>query len=565
MKYKLLLAFAVICTGAVLIDANRNVYSNAAGAPAGCSGSPSDGTTCARSGCHTGSAVTPISGWITSNIPAGGYTPLKTYTITAKCVYVGRSKFGFEISPQDLSGNALGTMTPVGATTQVLFGAWITHRKTSNTATDSLSWTFNWTAPAYGSGPLTFYGSFNAANGNASQTGDLIYTSTLAVNEAPSPGVDAGIQSVLSPTLFGCSNSVSPVVKISNYGTTTLTSATISYHLDANTPQSLAWTGTLATNASQNVSLPAMTVTNGQHTFTAATSLPNSVADTITVNDSHTSSFEARLIPVATPYSEGFDTIVFPPPGWVINNPNNDTTWRRSSAFHSGTGSAFIDNYLYNNPGAIDELISPSFNLSTLTTPVLTFQHAYCTYDNVSSDTLVIAVSIDCGNTWSQLYKKFGAALATTTPTINTSNFVPTAAQWRFEFIDLGFYKTATNAIFKFVNINAYENNLYLDEIRVNNSLGIQEMNGGKLDVTVYPNPVTDQLSLNYELSAPSAVSVKIYNLQGREVVPGIIFKEKPAGKQVQTLDLKDVSSGMYILELRAGNSFESRRFVVSH
>ncbi len=479
---------------------------------------------------------------------------------------MGRSTFGFEVSPQDLSGTIRGTLIPVGGTTQVGVAGWITHRKSSISGTDSLSWTFNWTAPGYGSGPLTFYGAFNCANGNALVSGDLIYTSTLAVNEAPSPGIDAGIAAVVSPSLFGCTTSISPVVKIINYGTTTLTSATINYHIDSNTPSTLSWSGSLVTNGSQNVSLPVMAVTNGQHTFTASTSNPNAVADTITVNDANTSSFDVRLVPSAIPFSEGFDTTVFPKQGWVINNPNTDTTWTRSTkAFHSGTGSAFINNYSYNKPGAIDELISPSFDLTSLSTPVLSFQHAYCTFDNVGTDTLVVCVSTDCGTTWNQLYKKFGVPLTTTTPSFKTSAFVPTAAQWRFEFIDLAAYKTVSNAIFKFVNINDYENNLYLDEIRVNNSLGVVNLDAGKLSMSVYPNPVTDHLSLDYELTEQSAVAIHVYDLQGREVACGLTTKEKTAGKYTETIDLKNISPGSYILHITAGNISESRRFVISH
>jgi hypothetical protein len=565
MKYKLLLAFAVICTGAVIIDSNRNVYSNAAGAPSGCTGSPADGTTCANGGCHTGSAVTPVAGWITSTIPAGGYTPGQTYSITAKAKYVGRSTFGFELSPQDAAGNILGTLV-AGASSQVGSAGYITHRKNSIAATDSASWTFSWTAPASGSGSLTFYGAFNCANGNASVSGDLIYTSSLMVNEAPSPGVDAGIAAVISPVLFGCSSSIMPVVKIQNFGTTTITSATINYHLDANAPTAFAWTGSLVTGASQNVSLPMMTVTSGQHTFSASTANPNTVADTIVVNDGHSSSFDARLTANAVPASEGFDSTVFPLPGWVINNPNNDTTWRRvTNAFHSGKGSVFINNYLYKQVGDIDELISPSYNLSSLSTPVLSFQLAYNRYDNAGSDTLIVAVSTDCGVTWTQLYKKFGIPLTTATPNFTTKAFVPTASQWRFEFIDLGAYKTATNAIFKFVNITDYENNMYLDEIRVNNSLGIVNAEAGKLAINVYPNPVTDQLSLSYELPEASDVTVKVYDLQGREVVPGLLAKEKPAGKYTQSFNLQELPSGMYILNIRAGSVSETKRFVVTH
>jgi hypothetical protein len=570
MKYKLLLAIVLMGGAAIVIDSSEKAYGNAGGAPAGTTGSPADGTTCANQGCHTGSAVIPITGWITSNIPGSGYVPGHVYSITAKAVYIGRSKFGFEVSPQNAAGNVLGTMTPVGIKTHLNGAGYITQTGNANIGTDSLSWTFNWTAPASGSGNLTFYGAFNCANGNSAVSGDLIYTSTLAVIEAPSPGVDAGILAVSSPYVYTCSNSITPVVTLRNFGVTTLTSATINYHTDANTPSTFAWTGNLATDSSKSVTLPTLTVTSGTHTFSVYTTMPNSVADTIPANDGKVISFDAKLTPATLPFSEGFDTTFFPKSGWEINNPDHDTTWRRvTNAFHSGTASVFIDNYLYKKPGAKDELITPTYNLSSITTPVLTFQVAYELYTNPSSspnasDTLVIYVSTDCGTTWNQLYKKYGVGLTTTSPAFATSSFVPIASQWRFESINLAAYATASNAMFKFVNITDYENNLYLDEIRINNTLGINGQEKGVLSLTLFPNPASDQLTVNYELTLSSPVSFTLYDLQGRAMTTAS-EGEKSAGKHISNFDLKNYPEGNYLLHISAGELSATRRFTVSH
>ena len=50
-----------------------------------------------------------------------------------------------------------------------------------------VAWTFNWTAPATGSGPVTWYVAGNAANGNGTNSGDYIYTSNaVSIEQAPS-------------------------------------------------------------------------------------------------------------------------------------------------------------------------------------------------------------------------------------------------------------------------------------------------------------------------------------------------------------------------------------------
>lgn len=161
-------------------------HSNSSGAPTagslGYTGSPADAQTCARAGCHAGTA-TEQTGWITSDIPNTGYVAGQTYEITATVEEIGRSRFGFMLSPQDDQGNPLGTMAEGTGTQLKVNGAYITHISGSTSSNDSQSWTFDWTAPAEGTGNVTFYAAFNAANDNGNTSGDIIYTSSLEVEE----------------------------------------------------------------------------------------------------------------------------------------------------------------------------------------------------------------------------------------------------------------------------------------------------------------------------------------------------------------------------------------------
>src|ERR1700741_768120 len=100
---KFLIAFCFTGTAAIMITAfgGSEAHSSSGGAPAGKTGSPGDGGNC--TGCHTGTATTQTS-LITSDIPVSGYVPGTTYTITASVSKTGINKFGFEISPQNTSG-----------------------------------------------------------------------------------------------------------------------------------------------------------------------------------------------------------------------------------------------------------------------------------------------------------------------------------------------------------------------------------------------------------------------------------------------------------------------------
>ena len=172
-----------------IIDAlNNKATSYTAGSPSACTGSPGDNfITCTD--CHSGPLESFQAGWITSNVPATGYAPGTTYTVTASITRSGHTKFGFEVSPQDISGNFLGTMMLLNSTeTQLISnGNYITHKAAGTNGSGGVkSWSFNWIAPAQGTGDVTFYGAFNATNANGGSGGDTIFVSTLTLSECQS-------------------------------------------------------------------------------------------------------------------------------------------------------------------------------------------------------------------------------------------------------------------------------------------------------------------------------------------------------------------------------------------
>ena len=150
------------------------------GAPAARCGSIADPLTC--SNCHAGGPNSVQLGWITSDVPPSGYVSGMTYNISATATTVGRVKFGFEISPQSVTGAYLGTMIDTSAQTQIISTKYITHTSTGTSGTDSKTWAFNWTAPVVATDSVTFYGAFLCSNNNTLSSGDLTYKSSLTVH-----------------------------------------------------------------------------------------------------------------------------------------------------------------------------------------------------------------------------------------------------------------------------------------------------------------------------------------------------------------------------------------------
>jgi hypothetical protein len=185
---------------------NNKVISSNSGASAARTGSPGDGgLTCTS--CHSGPAAATQTGWITSNIPLGGYVPGSTYTITATATRPGHVRFGFEISPQTISGSLQGTLVLTNTIETKLVGSskYITHTSSGTSGPGgSRSWNFNWIAPAAGTGDVTFYGAFNVTNNSGTSSGDTTYKSTLIVTECAAPAQPQAITGYTSV----CSGSV---------------------------------------------------------------------------------------------------------------------------------------------------------------------------------------------------------------------------------------------------------------------------------------------------------------------------------------------------------------------
>lgn len=199
MKKILLLTFGglylIIVLGLTLKTARQD------GTEPGHTGSPGDSLKNCTA-CHGGTAV-DIEGWITSNIPASGYIPGNTYTLVATNTEDEGTRFGFQVSPQDITGKLLGklVLTDTHRTKLVGNSKYITYTANGVDGMGSNSWTFDWIAPQAGTGTVVFYGAFNS-NFNGHKDGDQTFLSTLQVKEAGTEGVANIVENVNSVSIY---------------------------------------------------------------------------------------------------------------------------------------------------------------------------------------------------------------------------------------------------------------------------------------------------------------------------------------------------------------------------
>jgi subtilisin family serine protease/PKD repeat protein len=101
---------------------------------------------------------------------------------------------------------------------------------------------------------------------------------------------DASIRSINSPVGTICSNTIVPEIEIRNNGSTTITSATITY--DWGGPiRTFNWTGSLSTGQVETVTLPTETLAGGTYVFSATITAPNGQTDQNPGNNNLTTNF----------------------------------------------------------------------------------------------------------------------------------------------------------------------------------------------------------------------------------------------------------------------------------
>jgi Pregnancy-associated plasma protein-A/Secretion system C-terminal sorting domain len=284
---------------------------------------------------------------------------------------------------------------------------------------------------------------------------------------------DAGIAAVVTPTNGSaiCDPTVTPVVTLRNFGSGTITNVKINVVNNGVAQPQFNWTGSLASLATVNVTLPAVPISTGSNIIKIHTTLPNAIADDNPANDTSTVTVVGGS-GVASPVIEGFESTTFAPLGWRVVNPNaGSITWERTTLrSRSGAASARIRLYDYSTNNHLDILQSPPVNITGYDSVFVSFWRAYKLYSNSATfaDTLEVILSTDCGTTFTSVWKAGGAQLATTTGTTGNISWLPAAAEWgRLRLNLTSFVGSSSSIVVGFRSKNRFGQNIYLDDINI--------------------------------------------------------------------------------------------------
>lgn len=271
-------------------------------------------------------------------------------------------------------------------------------------------------------------------------------------------------------------------------------------------------------------------------------------------------------------YSEGFENPNFFYFGYVINNraANANEFHRTPGTAHNGSACLMLNNFGTTTKGDIDELITPGYHLDYLTGIQLEFSYAHAAASmDVDDNTQALKVytSIDCGQTWTLRWTRYGQALC-------NAGFIPTyfipsgPADWETVTVNLPASCAVPNLRIKFEYTATEDgdgNNFYLDDINIlGTNVGVEETETDNL-FSIYPNPGDGNSTIAYTLTEQATVQAALYDLSGR-LVRTIYTGEQQAGSYALPLndEGKPLAAGTYVVRMMIGDKVSAQKYVVS-
>jgi len=88
---------------------------------------------------------------------------------------------------------------------------------------------------------------------------------------------------------------------------------------------------------------------------------------------------------------------------------------------------------------------------------------------------------------------------------------------------------------------------------------GLSDLTSGETGIKLYPNPVSDELTISFNRKE-TCVAV-ITDMLGQELIRNMIYEPQ----NTRSISIKELSNGIYLLQLRTGTQTINRKFVVLH
>lgn len=244
------------------------------------------------------------------------------------------------------------------------------------------------------------------------------------------------------------------------------------------------------------------------------------------------------------------------PTGWTTDNVSGfDTAIVKTTDAHSGTYAA--EGVANSTPGAV---IAPGLNSFFIWTTRSTTFSGYYKYAPVGGDTLFIAA----------VFAKNSNAIGTAI--LRTTTAAATYTQFSIPFTYVAAGVPDSGAIVVGISPASGSSSVHvgsmfkIDDLSFSGATGVvaavNQTPGSYALHQNFPNPFNPTTVIGYDIPVSGYVSLKVFDLLGRERV-SLVNGDQSAGSHQVTFDASKLASGTYFYQLQAGSYTETKKLLL--
>ena len=394
------------------------------------------------------------------------------------------------------------------------------------------------------------------------------------------PADDVKLVSVDSPINDSKScGSVSPTITVKNQGSNTITSISVNYNIDGGSNSVFNWSGTLASEATTQITIPQFNLSKGAHVINIETTITN---DSYSSNNKGSNSFNITELNATPTTINSFETTN---DELLIETSGNlgVNLWQRGTPIKTllnttGSGSnAYITNIVGNYPdNTTSYLYTKCYDLSLITNPILSFKMAFDIEQDW--DHMYVEYTTDQGQNWAILGSASDPNWYNSAATTDTSgqSSLP-GKQWTGEgektnplggtnatvhdySYDLATFTNEPNIMFRFKFVAdqaANEEGAMIDDLVITGVLPVDEFDeiGG---LSIYPNPSNSIFNINW--AQGNDFSISVFDLTGK-----LLLQEKSDANSLRkfSLDMSKFGKGIYFAKIKVDEKQSTKKLIL--
>lgn len=269
-------------------------------------------------------------------------------------------------------------------------------------------------------------------------------------------------------------------------------------------------------------------------------------------------------------YQESFEASPSLPANWSVINAGGVTWARSTAAAATGTASYYMNN-ISNPATAVDIMETPSYDFVANPGAQFTFKYAFALKTSTWAPVFKVQASSNCGGSWTDIYVPSASTMASGSGGITTTPFTPTATtQWKTYTLTthpaFNPFKVQSNVRIRFYFMEnptaGGGNNLWLDDINFNGTLGVNELTQS-IGFNVYPNPTSGSATIEFNLDNNSVISYNVIDVIGRVVESQKPVNLAPGRHTYSVNQSQTLRSGIYFVSFEFNGQKMSRKLII--